>query len=141
MVSGSPAKKILLVGDDVTVRHSLDISLQALGYALVTACDAATAVSQARRSDPDVIVLDIDHPAGDGFVITETLQGTVQTAAIPIVCITAFRRAGSREGATALGAVHYLEKPFVAADLADAVEQACAQALATFGGGGTAEAG
>lgn len=117
-------KKILLIEDDGRVSQAIGISLKAMGYELATASDAVTAAAQARKTAPDVIVLDINLPGGDGFMVAERLQQLTQTAATPIIFITASRQEGLRERASKVGAVAFLEKPFGVTELADAIESA-----------------
>lgn len=117
-------KTVLLIEDDKKVALALGIRLKAMGYAVVTASDAVSAVSQARRSEPDVVLLDINLPGGDGFLVAERLQQLVQTAASPIIFITASKRSELKQKAKELGAVRFLEKPFDATLLADAIETA-----------------
>jgi len=75
-------------------------------------------------SEPDVVVLDISLPAGDGFMVAERLQNLVGSAATPIIFITASENPALRERAKKLGAVGFLKKPFDATSLADAIEMA-----------------
>ena len=117
-------KTVLLVEDDKKVALALGIRLKAMGYAVVTASDAVSAVSQARKSEPDVVLLDINLPGGDGFLVAQRLQQLVQTAASPIIFITASKRSELKRKAKELGAVRFLEKPFDATLLADAIETA-----------------
>ncbi|MEQ8691853.1 MAG: response regulator [Pseudomonadales bacterium] len=117
-------KKVLLVEDDKKISMAISMSLKAMGYEIVSASDAVTATSQARQHDFDVVVLDINLPGGDGFVVAERLQRLVTTANVPIVFITASKQPGLRERAEEMGCVHFLEKPFDVGQLADALETA-----------------
>jgi len=117
-------KTLLLVEDDAKITLALGIRLKAAGYTVVTAPDAVHAMAQAIRHTPDVVVLDINLPGGDGFLVAERLRSTPATAAIPIVFITASKRPGLHERARAIGAVALVEKPFTAAQLFAAIEQA-----------------
>ncbi|MBK81425.1 MAG: hypothetical protein CMQ43_11020 [Gammaproteobacteria bacterium] len=118
-------KKILIVEDDQKISMAIGMSLRAMGYVTVTATDAVTATAQARKERPDVVIMDINLPAGDGFTVAERMQNIVDTANTPIVFITASKQPGLRERAESLGAAHFLEKPFEVGQLADAVETAC----------------
>lgn len=115
-------KTVLLVEDDQKVAMALGIRLKSMGYNVATARDAAMAIQAARKSRPDVVLLDINLPGGDGFVVAERLMNLVDTAVTPIIFITASKEAGLRERAMKLGAVRFLEKPFDATTLADAIE-------------------
>ncbi len=117
-------KSVLLVDDNNTVLLSLGVRLKSMGYIVYTAKDAISAVSVTRKSSPDVVVLDISLPAGDGFLVAERLQGLVGSAATPIIFITASENPAHRERAKNLGAGGFLTKPFDATALADAIESA-----------------
>jgi CheY-like chemotaxis protein len=95
-----------------------------MGYIVFTAKDAVGAVYAARKNEPDVVVLDISLPAGDGFVVADRLQNMAGSAATPIIFITASENPALRERAMKLGAVGFLKKPFDPTSLADAIESA-----------------
>jgi len=117
-------KKVLLVDDDNTVLLNTGVRLKGMGYIVYTAKDAVSAISAVRKNEPDVVVLDISLPAGDGFLVAERLQSLVGSAATPIIFITASENPQLRERAKKLGAVGFLTKPFDATSLADAIEMA-----------------
>ena len=117
-------KSVLMVDDDNTTLLGIGVRLKAMGYTVFTAKDAVSAVSAARKGSPDVVVLDISLPAGDGFVVAERLQNLSGTAATPIIFMTASCKSGLRERAMKMGAVAFLQKPFDATQLADAIEMA-----------------
>jgi CheY-like chemotaxis protein len=113
-----------LVDDDNTVLLGTGIRLKSMGYTVYTAKDAVSAVSAVRKNEPDVVVLDISLPAGDGFLVADRLQNMVGSAATPIIFITASENPALRERAMKLGAVGFLKKPFDATSLADAIKSA-----------------
>jgi CheY-like chemotaxis protein len=117
-------KTVLLVDDDNTVLLGTGVRLKSMGYIVYTAKDAVSAISAVRKNQPDVVVLDISLPAGDGFVVADRLQNLVGSAATPIIFITASENPVLRERAMKLGAVAFLKKPFDATLLADAIESA-----------------
>jgi CheY-like chemotaxis protein len=117
-------KTVLLVDDDNTVLLSAGVRLKSMGYIIHTAKDAVSAISAVRKCEPDVVVLDISLPAGDGFLVAERLQTLAGSAATPIIFMTASENPGLRERAMKLGAVGFLKKPFDATSLADAIESA-----------------
>ncbi|MGA2778259.1 MAG: response regulator [Steroidobacteraceae bacterium] len=119
-------KTVLMVEDDPKIAMAFGIRLKSMGYSVITASDAVTAVSQVRKSKPDVVVLDISLPGGDGFLVAERIARLVESAATPIIFITASQRPDLRERAMNLGAVAFLRKPFQATELADAIESALA---------------
>jgi CheY-like chemotaxis protein len=119
-------KTVLMVEDDPKIALAFGVRLKAMGYTVVTAADAVSAVSQARKCKPDVVLLDISLPGGDGFLVAQRLSLLVESSATPIIFITASQRPDLRERAMRLGAVAFLRKPFQATELADAIESALA---------------
>jgi CheY-like chemotaxis protein len=117
-------KTVLLVDDDNTILLGTGVRLKGMGYSVYTAKDAVSAISAARKCEPDVVVLDISLPAGDGFLVAERLQNLVGSAATPIIFMTASDSPTLRERAMKLGAVGFLKKPFDATSLADTIESA-----------------
>lgn len=117
-------KSVLLIDDDSTTLLSIGVRLKSMGYAVHTAKDAVSAISTVRKVNPDVVVVDISLPAGDGFIVADRLQKLVSTAATPIIFITASEKPGLRERAMKSGAAAFLQKPFEATELADAIETA-----------------
>ena len=115
-------KTVLLVEDDKKITLAIGIRLKSMGYEVATAADAVSAVAQARKCKPDVVLLDINLPGGDGFLVAERLQSLMQTSATPIIFITANKQEGLKKRAMEMGAVAFLEKPFDATQLADAIE-------------------
>ena len=121
-------KTVLLIDDDNVFLLTIGVRLKSMGYTVCTAKDAANAITVVRKTSPDVIVLDVSLPAGDGFLVAGRLQNLVASAATPIIFITASEKPGLRERAMKLGAVAFLAKPFDATTLADAIETALSPA-------------
>jgi two-component system KDP operon response regulator KdpE len=106
-----PVKKILLVDDDPDVRLAMHVRLKANGYDTCFASDALTSVTEARKQQPDVIILDLGLPGGDGFVVIERLKRHPSLAVIPIIVVSARDVSGNKERAIKAGAKIYLQKP------------------------------
>ena len=104
-------KKILLVDDDPDVRLAMHVRLKANGYETFFASDALTSVSEARKQQPDLIILDLGLPGGDGFVVIERLQRNPALAVIPIIVVSGRDASGNQERAIKAGAKVYLQKP------------------------------
>jgi CheY-like chemotaxis protein len=117
-------KSVLLVDDDNTVLLGIGVRLKSMGYSVYTAKDAVSAISAVVKNRPDIVVLDVSLPAGDGFLVARRLQNLVGSAATPIIFITASENPSLRERAMKLGAAAFLKKPFDATTLADAIESA-----------------
>jgi CheY-like chemotaxis protein len=119
-------KSVLLVDDDNAILLGTGVRLKSMGYTVFTAKDAINAVSAAIKNSPDVVVLDVSLPAGDGFLVAERLRNLVVSASTPIIFITASANPALRERAQSLGAAGFLAKPFAATSLADSIEIALA---------------
>jgi DNA-binding response OmpR family regulator len=104
-------RNILIVEDDADIRALLSLRLRQRSYDTSFATDGMTAVTVARREQPDLIVLDLGLPAGDGFTVMERMRAITSLADVPVVVITAREAATNREKAEALGAVDFVEKP------------------------------
>jgi CheY-like chemotaxis protein len=117
-------KSVLLVDDDNTILLGTGVRLKSMGYTVYTAKDAVSAVAAVVKNHPDVVVLDLSLPAGDGFLVANRLQNLVASAATPVIFITASENPVLRERALNFGAAAFLTKPFDATALADAIESA-----------------
>lgn len=114
---------ILIIEDDKKVSMAVSIRLASMGYTVATAHDATTAVTTAKQCDPDLVLLDITLPGGDGFLVAERLRQNPETCAVPIIFITASKQPGLRARATTLQAAGFLEKPFKASRLLEVVAE------------------
>jgi putative two-component system response regulator len=116
-------KKILIVDDNEDVLRGLRLLFRAQGYTTVIAGDAVTAVSQAKSENPDLIMLDLGIPAGDGYLVMERLGNIEALASIPIIVFTARDEEGHRERALEAGAKAFFQKPVEPVELLASVCQ------------------
>ncbi|HXX32914.1 MAG TPA: response regulator [Thermodesulfobacteriota bacterium] len=117
-------KKILIVDDERDIVKALMIRLQRAGYEVVTAFDGAQAVFVAHKEKPDLIILDIRMPAGNGFGVAEKLKHSASTFSIPVIFLTGGPERDSEEKAVTLGARFYIKKPYDPEELLDAIKRA-----------------
>jgi len=104
-------KKILIVEDDQDLILGMSIRLKANGYSVVTAMDGISVISAARRERPDLILLDLGLPAGDGFVVLERLKTNTMLMGIPVIVISAREKDANSERCLKAGSRVYLQKP------------------------------
>jgi DNA-binding response OmpR family regulator len=105
------AAKVLIVEDDLDQTVGLSVRLRANGYEVACAADGTTAFTQACKLRPDLIILDIGLPAGDGFKVIEWLAGMVPTAVIPVIVLSGRDPSVARERVLRMGAKAFFQKP------------------------------
>jgi DNA-binding response OmpR family regulator len=104
-------KKILIVDDDPEIRLSLKIRLNANQYDVVFAADGVASIAEARKHLPDLIILDLGLPAGDGFTVLERLKSNEILSVIPVIVLSGRDRFANKEPALKAGAKAFLQKP------------------------------
>ncbi|HIQ79743.1 MAG TPA: response regulator transcription factor [Candidatus Scatavimonas merdigallinarum] len=108
-------KKILLVDDEAEILNMVSDFLKKDGYTLIrTAGNVAEAVSTAREWKPDLAVLDVMLPDGDGFSLFERLRTFTE---IPVLFLTARGEDEDKIRGLGLGADDYMVKPFLPKEL------------------------
>jgi DNA-binding response OmpR family regulator len=117
-------KKILVVEDDNLQLTALARRLKSAGFEIVAARDGLTAISTARKERPDLILLDLGLPAGDGFVVLERLGMLINTGTIPIIVVSSRTPLGNRDAALKAGAIAYIHKPVDMSVLLKAIHEA-----------------
>ena len=101
--------KILVVDDEAKIVKLVRSYLQQAGYSVVDAGDGQTALIQARREKPDLVVLDLGLPGIDGMEVARILRRESNT---PIIMLTARIEDTDRIVGLELGADDYVTKPF-----------------------------
>lgn len=104
-------QKILIVDDDRDLILALAVRLRGKGYDVVSASDGVSALATARKETPDLVLLDLGLPAGDGFVVLERMRSLIPLAATPIIVLSARDAASNKERVLKLGAVAFFQKP------------------------------
>lgn len=104
-------KTILIVDDDPDVRLGLHVRLKANHYDVIFAADGITSIAQAREHMPDLIILDLGLPAGDGFRVLELLKANDSLCLIPVIVVSARDRKTNEDRALKVGAKAFLQKP------------------------------
>jgi DNA-binding response OmpR family regulator len=121
---GSGRQKILIIEDDPVARADLEARLEANGYIVARVADAASAMTVVNRERPDLILLDLGLPAGDGFLVVERLRKIESLAAIPVLVITGRSDAETRKRVEGMGVPPVLVKPVQTEALLAAIGEA-----------------
>src|SRR3954463_13527951 len=107
-------RRILLVEDEDSISEPLAAALRREGFAPVVAATAAAALEAFKASPPDLVLLDVMLPDGDGRALLRTIRGSSR---VPVVMLTARGEEMDKVVALELGADDYVVKPFGAAEL------------------------
>ncbi len=105
-------KTILVVDDDEGIRRSLSIRLKSFGYDVALAEDGTSAYQAVVNDGPDLVLLDIGLPKGDGISVLERLTDNPKTYSTPVIVVSGNRLPTVRARAFDLGARAFIEKPF-----------------------------
>jgi len=103
--------KILIVDDDANLRRALKIRLRANHYDTVQASDGYSAIAVAQKEQPNLIILDLGLPAGDGFVVLERLRDSDALSSIPVIVLTARDPQSNKQQTLQAGATAFFQKP------------------------------
>jgi CheY-like chemotaxis protein len=114
--------RILLVEDNEMNRDMLSRRLARRGYEVVLAVDGEEGIAKARAEAPALILMDMSLPGLDGWEATRRIKAGADTAAIPVIALTAHAMAGDREQALAAGCDDFDTKPVDLARLLAKIE-------------------
>lgn len=103
---------ILIVDDNPTNLSVLCEALNSEGFRFRVAVDGESAIAQAERNQPELILLDVQMPGISGFETCRRLKANPLTENIPIIFTTALADTESKTKGFFLGAVDYIPKPF-----------------------------
>jgi CheY-like chemotaxis protein len=103
--------KILIVEDNEENRDVLSRRLERHGYSVLVAVDGQAGITMAQDEHPDVILMDLNLPDVDGWEATKRIKASPQTAAIPIIALTAHAVVGDEQRALQAGCNDYHSKP------------------------------
>jgi signal transduction histidine kinase len=112
MATTSDTRFILIVDDNPTNLSVLSEALSNAGFRFRIAVDGESAIAQAERNQPEIILLDVQMPGIDGFETCRRLKANPVTQNIPVIFTTALADTDSKTQGFSLGAVDYIPKPF-----------------------------
>ncbi|GIU76778.1 MAG: hypothetical protein KatS3mg005_0016 [Bryobacteraceae bacterium] len=116
-------KLILAVDDSLTVRKIVSITLERLGYRVITAADGMQALARLSEQAPDLVLLDITMPRMDGYQVCKVIKQAPGTKSIPVVMLSGKDGFFDKVKGRLAGATDYITKPFREATLAEVVEK------------------
>ena len=105
------SRTILLIEDNEQNRYLATFLLEQNGFSVVSAVDGPDGIAKAQQILPDLILLDIQLPAMDGYAVAQALRGIASLRETPIVAVTSYAMVGDGEKSLAAGCNGYIEKP------------------------------
>jgi len=120
------APLVLVVDDSITVRRVTQRLLSRAGLRVALASDGVQALELLRDERPVLVLSDIEMPRMDGMELTRQIRADAKLTDLPIIIITSRTAQKHRDHAAALGANHYLGKPYAEAELLDLIRFHCA---------------
>ena len=106
--------RVLLVEDDSALRQTLREALQTEGHQVLAAASLADGLAQAAHAQPDLVLLDLGLPDGDGATLLARLR---QSSSTPVIVISARQGEAGKIALLDAGADDYLVKPFAVGEL------------------------
>jgi two-component system, OmpR family, alkaline phosphatase synthesis response regulator PhoP len=105
-------KRILVADDERDIAELVAYNLEAEGFAVQKAHDGRRAWEAIRREKPDLVILDLMMPELPGTEVCRLIRANAETAAIPVIMLTAKAETLDRIVGLEIGADDYLTKPF-----------------------------
>jgi two-component system cell cycle response regulator DivK len=124
---------ILLIEDNEQNRYLATFLLERSGYRVVAAADGPQGIEVAEELKPDLILLDIQLPAMDGYAVARALRGIGALSEVPIIAVTSYAMVGDREKSLAAGCNGYIEKPINPDNFVAEIEQIRSDAVVRRG--------
>ena len=105
--------KILVIDDDKVLLEIVGDMIRRAGFEAEVSPDPMKAVKMASAEGVSLILLDLMMPEMSGFEVLKALKGDRKTEPIPVIMLTSQEEVGSFAEAHDLGAIDYINKPFV----------------------------
>ena len=118
------SKRILVVDDEPDLVRALGLRLSSRGFEVLTAFDGVQAMSRIQKDRPDLVLLDIHLPAGNGYRICERVRASAGVRKTPVIALTADPSAEAELRCRELGCAGFFRKPYDPKRLMEAVTRA-----------------
>lgn len=114
--------KVLIVEDSADTSSLLMRVMEKAGYEVLLAAEGKSAVKIALLEKPHLVLLDIAIPQLDGIEVCRAIRSHPATSHTKVVIVSALNRQEDMDEARAVGAAHYITKPFIIKDLLETVQ-------------------
>lgn len=116
-------EKILVADDSPTVVAMLREALEEQGFQVIAAGDGQEALEKTRQEKPGLVVLDVEMPKINGYLVCKKLKDDPKTKDIPIVMLTVKDKESDKQWGLGMGADEYLSKPFEPTKLVEIIKE------------------
>lgn len=117
---------ILIADDDANIRQALSFLMRRQGHSVRTARDGTETLKALGEAVPDLLLLDLMMPRGNGYEVCRRVRENPGLRAMRIIMLTARGRDEDQQQGLALGADAYVTKPFAIRDVVDCVARVLA---------------
>ena len=121
------AGRVLLIEDEPNIIEAIRFILARDGWTVDVHSDGATAVSAVAEKSPDLVILDVMLPNRSGYDILADIRGAAETAALPVLMLTARGQSKDRELAERFGVSRFMTKPFSNSEVLASVRELAGQ--------------
>jgi DNA-binding response OmpR family regulator len=121
------ALSVLVVDDDPVILRLLQVNFELEGIGVVTAADGEEGLALAQADPPDLVISDIMMPKVNGLELLAALRSAPDTAALPVILLSAKAQVADVQRGLELGADDYVTKPFDPLELIDRVYKVLAK--------------
>jgi DNA-binding response OmpR family regulator len=121
------ALSVLVVDDDPVILRLLQVNFELEGIGVVTAADGEEGLELAQADPPDLVISDIMMPKVNGLELLAALRSAPDTAALPVILLSAKAQVADVQRGLELGADDYVTKPFDPLELIDRVYKVLAK--------------
>ncbi len=118
-------KKVFIVDDDTIIHESIEAVLSTEAFEIIHAYDGHDILGRIKNEQPDIIILDIVMPLGDGRDICRDIRADPETKTIKILMLSAKKEHHERILGLELGADDYVTKPFNPVFIANKIKRMC----------------
>lgn len=123
-MKSTSAKKILVADDNAALVQAITLRLRYAGYDVIPVVDGHNALARAVSEGPDLMILDVNMPAANGFALVEHRAHAMPQICTPVIYITGDTSDDTFEKAMDLGAFAVIHKPIHMHNLLEAVANA-----------------
>lgn len=116
-------KSILIVEDEKDIARVLQMRLKKEGYKTTIAMDGLTAVQTTHKAKPDLIILDLMIPGGDGLSVLKRIKMSANTNMIPVIILTSNQDLDYKNKVMEEGPDAFISKPYDAQMLLDEIKR------------------